>query len=78
MKTGPFAEHSNQLWDISGVPLWQKVNSGLIKKYRAEVCYMITNGICLQDYCIFLKLLLEDYNRILETCFMGFILLTFT
>ncbi|KAH9489122.1 hypothetical protein Btru_057132 [Bulinus truncatus] len=37
VKTGPFAEHSNQLWGISGVPLWSKVNSGLIKMYRAEV-----------------------------------------
>lgn len=37
VKTGPFAEHSNQLWNISGVPLWSKVNSGLIKMYKAEV-----------------------------------------
>ena len=36
-KTGPFHEHSNQLWNISGVPLWSKVFSGLIKMYRAEV-----------------------------------------
>ncbi|CAL1544464.1 unnamed protein product [Lymnaea stagnalis] len=37
VKTGPFAEHSNQLWGISGVATWSKVNSGLIKMYRAEV-----------------------------------------
>lgn len=37
VKTGPFAEHSNQLWNVSGVPNWGKVNTGLIKMYRAEV-----------------------------------------
>lgn len=37
VKTGPFHEHSNQLWNISGVPTWSKVNTGLIKMYRAEV-----------------------------------------
>jgi len=37
VKTGPFAEHSNQLWNVSGVPLWDKVYSGLVKMYRAEV-----------------------------------------
>ena len=37
MKTGPFAEHSNQLWNVSGVPLWDKVYTGLVKMYRAEV-----------------------------------------
>ncbi|ELT93086.1 hypothetical protein CAPTEDRAFT_185148 [Capitella teleta] len=37
VKTGPFAEHSNQLWNISAVQLWSKVNSGLIKMYKAEV-----------------------------------------
>lgn len=37
VKTGPFAEHSNQLWNISGVPHWTKVNSGLIKMYDNEV-----------------------------------------
>lgn len=37
VKTGPFAEHSNQLWGISGVPTWTKVNGGLIKMYKAEV-----------------------------------------
>lgn len=37
VKTGPFAEHSNQLWNISAVPTWNKVNNGLIKMYQAEV-----------------------------------------
>uniref|UniRef100_A0A671R5U5 Serine/threonine-protein phosphatase 2A activator n=1 Tax=Sinocyclocheilus anshuiensis TaxID=1608454 RepID=A0A671R5U5_9TELE len=36
MKTGPFAEHSNQLWNISDVPSWSKVNQGLIRMYKAE------------------------------------------
>lgn len=36
-KTGPFAEHSNVLWNISGVAGWGKVNSGMIKMYKAEV-----------------------------------------
>ena len=37
VKSGVFAEHSNQLWNISGVQLWSKVNSGLIKMYKVEV-----------------------------------------
>ena len=37
VKSGPFHEHSNQLWNISGVPRWAKVFSGLVKMYRAEV-----------------------------------------
>lgn len=37
VKTGPFAEHSNQLWGISGVANWSKINSGLVKMYKAEV-----------------------------------------
>lgn len=41
MKTGPFAEHSNQLWNISAVPSWSKVNQGLIKMYRAEVGLLV-------------------------------------
>ncbi|XP_071948046.1 serine/threonine-protein phosphatase 2A activator-like isoform X2 [Antedon mediterranea] len=36
VKTGPFAEHSNVLWGISSVPEWSKVNSGLMKMYKAE------------------------------------------
>lgn len=37
VKSGPFAEHSNQLWNVSMVPSWAKINSGLIKMYTAEV-----------------------------------------
>lgn len=37
VKSGQFAEHSNVLWGISAVPRWEKVNSGLIKMYKAEV-----------------------------------------
>eukprot|EP00052_Salpingoeca_macrocollata_P025146 m.228473 g.228473 ORF g.228473 m.228473 type:complete len:384 (-) comp22386_c0_seq15:751-1902(-) len=37
MKTGPFFEHSRYLFDISSVPEWRKVNSGLLKMYQAEV-----------------------------------------
>jgi len=40
VKTGPFAEHSNSLYGISGVAEWTKVNSGLIKMYKAEVFYL--------------------------------------
>eukprot|EP00164_Ancoracysta_twista_P007229 GFYU01010228.1.p1 GENE.GFYU01010228.1~~GFYU01010228.1.p1 ORF type:complete len:409 (-),score=37.03 GFYU01010228.1:179-1273(-) len=37
VKKGPFHEHSPILYDISGVPMWEKVNSGLFKMYQAEV-----------------------------------------
>ncbi|XP_055680579.1 serine/threonine-protein phosphatase 2A activator [Lutzomyia longipalpis] len=37
VKTGHFAEHSNQLWSISAVQSWSKINSGLIKMYQKEV-----------------------------------------
>ncbi|XP_065317283.1 serine/threonine-protein phosphatase 2A activator-like [Gordionus sp. m RMFG-2023] len=36
-KKGPFSEHSNKLWNISGVQDWRKINSGLLKMYKAEV-----------------------------------------
>ncbi|ETN76132.1 phosphotyrosyl phosphate activator protein [Necator americanus] len=36
-KSGPFYQHSNQLWNISAVPTWTKVNSGLFKMYEGEV-----------------------------------------
>ena len=39
MKSGPFAEHSRYLYDISGVPEWTKVNSGLVKMYKEEVLH---------------------------------------
>ncbi|RWS22330.1 serine/threonine-protein phosphatase 2A activator-like protein, partial [Leptotrombidium deliense] len=37
VKTGPFHEHSNQLYNISGVDSWEKINRGLFKKYCDEV-----------------------------------------
>ena len=40
VKTGPFFEHSNTLWSISAVSDWTKVNSGLLKMYKAEVKMM--------------------------------------
>lgn len=36
VKKGPFAEHSNQLWNISGVQDWAKINNGLFKMYCKE------------------------------------------
>lgn len=36
VKKGPFAEHSNQLWNISGVSDWSKINTGLFKMYQKE------------------------------------------
>ncbi|XP_056647023.1 serine/threonine-protein phosphatase 2A activator-like [Diorhabda sublineata] len=37
VKTGPFPEHSNQLWSISAVSSWSKINTGLLKMYKDEV-----------------------------------------
>jgi len=39
VKKGLFHEHSNQLWNISGVQSWNKINEGLIKMYKKEVQY---------------------------------------
>ncbi|XP_072389893.1 serine/threonine-protein phosphatase 2A activator-like isoform X2 [Diabrotica undecimpunctata] len=37
IKSGPFAEHSNQLWNASGLSSWATVNSSLIRMYREAV-----------------------------------------
>lgn len=37
MKRGPFHEHSPMLHDISAVPSWRKVNSGLMKLFFGEI-----------------------------------------
>lgn len=37
VKKGPFAEHSPLLNDISGVPKWAKIASGMIPMYKDEV-----------------------------------------
>ncbi|TDG53565.1 hypothetical protein AWZ03_000380 [Drosophila navojoa] len=37
VKTGHFGEHSNQLWSISAVPSWIKINAGLVKMYQKEI-----------------------------------------
>lgn len=51
VKTGPFAEHSNQLWGISAVPNWTKINQGLIKMYKNEVVIKIFHST---TFCIIL------------------------
>ncbi|XP_030555801.1 serine/threonine-protein phosphatase 2A activator [Drosophila novamexicana] len=37
VKTGHFGEHSNQLWSITAVPSWIKINAGLVKMYQKEI-----------------------------------------
>ncbi|KAL4421972.1 hypothetical protein ABPG77_010995 [Micractinium sp. CCAP 211/92] len=37
VKKGPLQETSPMLCDIAGIPMWSKVNSGMVKMYQAEV-----------------------------------------
>ena len=37
VKKGPLAETSPMLNDISGLPTWGKVNTGMLKMYEGEV-----------------------------------------
>eukprot|EP01087_Luapelamoeba_hula_P011184 TRINITY_DN3008_c0_g1_i1.p1 TRINITY_DN3008_c0_g1~~TRINITY_DN3008_c0_g1_i1.p1 ORF type:complete len:312 (-),score=41.04 TRINITY_DN3008_c0_g1_i1:407-1321(-) len=37
VKTGPFFEHSPDLYNISGVPVWEKINNGMLRKYHDDV-----------------------------------------
>ncbi|XP_050299206.1 serine/threonine-protein phosphatase 2A activator-like [Anthonomus grandis grandis] len=37
LKSGPFGEHSNQLWSVSGVNNWFTVNGGLVRMYRSDI-----------------------------------------
>lgn len=41
VKRGPFHEHSRFLYDMSAVTSWNKINSGLLKMFDAEVLYKI-------------------------------------
>jgi len=36
-KSGPFAEHSKMLWNVSATPSWSKINTGMLKMYKQEV-----------------------------------------
>uniref|UniRef100_A0A1I8PXA8 Serine/threonine-protein phosphatase 2A activator n=1 Tax=Stomoxys calcitrans TaxID=35570 RepID=A0A1I8PXA8_STOCA len=46
VKKGHFAEHSYQLWSISAVPSWSKINSGLVKMYEKEILSKFPNKTC--------------------------------
>jgi len=37
IKRGPFHEHSSMLYNISGIPTWERIYDGLLKMYKKEV-----------------------------------------
>ena len=39
VKTGPFFEHSPDLYNISAAESWEKINKGMFAKYHAEVLH---------------------------------------
>ncbi|KAH8403092.1 hypothetical protein KR222_004964, partial [Zaprionus bogoriensis] len=57
VKTGHFGEHSNQLWSITAVPTWVKINTGLVKMYQKEVCLPLHQ---MQYNCTYLSLNLRQ------------------
>ena len=68
VKTGPFSEHSNTLWGISGVQLWDKVQNGFMKMYKAEVLGKFpvmqvskfdNISLCFFIYFVYLKIFIE-------------------
>jgi len=73
MKKGPFAEHSNQLWNVSAVPTWSKVNSGLIKMYKVEVITIVLYLIMKEDL-LFLSIIFPGFGKISchPTCSLWF------
>lgn len=55
VKKGVFHEHSNQLWNISGVLSWNKINEGLIKMYKKEVKIKILSISKIKQFFINIK-----------------------
>jgi len=52
VKTGHFGEHSNQLWSITDVPSWVKINAGLVKMYQKEVRRVLARVTKLEGFLI--------------------------
>lgn len=78
VKTGPFAEHSNKLYGISGVAEWSKVNSGLIKMYKAEV-YGCGVLVKCKGCCVASVVVVGVLYWLMSSClFCGFIVVTAT
>ena len=52
VKSGPFHEHSNQLWNISAVPLWSKVYSG--ETNALKICCAVEPGLLRTQFYVLL------------------------